>query len=262
MDNRPIGIFDSGLGGLTVVNAMKDALPDESFVYVGDTARIPYGEKDVDTLHSYGRQIVSFLEKEGVKAIIVSCGTISSTVIEDLREEFRLPLIDVAYPGIESALEQVKKRIGIIATEATIKSGFFQKTIKEKNPALDVEAKACPLFVPLIEEGWPNSVVTARVVEAYLRDWQENPIDTLILGCTHYPLLSSAIQQVLGDVPLIDMSIAAVKNTHKYLIENGLLKKSSEISRKFYVSGDTEKFNYMGKQITGLPTHAQKIYWE
>jgi len=269
-DNRPIGIFDSGLGGLTVVNAMAKILPEESYIYVGDTARCPYGGKDVNTIRAYAQQIVAFLQKKDVKAVIVACGTISSNVMDDLWENFDLPIIDVVRPGIESCLQlceaQNKKRVGVIATETTIKSGFFQMMLKEKSPALDVEAKACPLFVPLIEEGWINNTVTISVVEAYLKSWQKNPIDALILGCTHYPLLTPVLKKVLENVVQIDMASVTLETARKYLTENDMLKNvkelSDKISKAFYVSGDTEKFNKMGQQITGVSISAQKIFWE
>ena len=245
-----------------MVNALKNTLPGESFIYVGDTARVPYGEKDVDTLRSYGEEIINFLVKQDVKAIIVACGTLSSNVIEDMKNNFNVPIIDVIGPGIEAALSQVKNRLGIVATAATIKSGFFQKAIKEKSPNLDVEAKACPLFVQLIEEGWSNNKATIHVVKAYLEDWLKNPIDTLVLGCTHYPLLSDAIHQVLGDITLIDMAVATAETTQKFLLDNGLMNNSGGAFREFYVSGDVEKFNNMGSQITGLPIKAKKVYWE
>jgi len=266
-DNRPIGIFDSGLGGLTVVNAMAKTLPKESYIYVGDTARVPYGGKDVDTLRTYARQIINFLQRKDVKAIIVACGTISSNVLDDLREEFDLPIIDVVRPGIEACLQlceaQNKKRVGIIATEATIKSGFIPKMLKEKNPILEIETKACPLFVPLIEEGWVDNIITTRVAEAYLQDWQKKPIDTLILGCTHYPLLTPKIKQILGDtVHQIDMAVVTLEAAYKYLAENAMLKKSQNISTKFYVSGDIRKFNAMAQQITNMSVNAEKVFWE
>lgn len=262
---KPIGVFDSGLGGLTVINALMAAMPGESFVYVGDTARTPYGEKDVDTLRSYGRQIVSFLLEQDVKVVVAACGTISSTVVEDLRREFNVPIIDVVRPGIDAALGQAKKRLGVIATAATIKSGFFQRTIKEKNPQLEVEAKACPLFVPLIEEGLEGHDLAVPIVRAYLKDWQDEPVlDTLILGCTHYPLLAPALRQVLPDTTLIDMAVATVGETRKYLEKNNLLNcnlsnELKDVSRKFYVSGDVEKFNDMGGRITGLHICAEKV---
>ena len=264
-DDRPIGIFDSGLGGLTVVNAMAKALPMESFIYVGDTARVPYGNKDIDTIRAYGRQIIGFLQKKGVKAIIAACGTVSSNVMEDLWKEFDLPIIDVVRPGIDACLslckEQNKKRVGVIATEATIKSGFFQNSLIEKNPHLIVAAKACPLFVPLIEEGLSNNTAAAKIVEDCLKDWQENPIDILILGCTHYPLLTPILKQVLKDTIQIDIAVATLEAAAKCLTENSILNKTSKTFYEFYVSGDTTRFNNMGQQITNTFIKAQKVIW-
>lgn len=262
MDSRPIGIFDSGLGGLTAVNALKASLPGESFVYVGDTDRVPYGERDADTLLTFSKEIVSLLIKKDVKAIIVACGTISCNVIEDLRNCFSdLPIIDVVKPGIASCLNHAKKRVGVIATTTTINSGFFQSSIKEKNPDLELEVMACPLFVPLIEQGKSDSIVTARIVEAYLKTWQHNPIDTLVLGCTHYPLLTPHIQNTLAGTVLIDMSIAAVKETKKYLTENNLINTTDKAYQSFYVSGDTKNFNRLAGQIMGTSVNAEKVYW-
>jgi glutamate racemase len=265
-DNRPIGILDSGLGGLTAVKAMLKALPGESFIYVGDTARVPYGEKDVDTILSYSREIIGFLQKQNVKAVIVACGTISSNAIENVREEFDLPIIDVVLPGIESCLRlcegRGKYRIGVIATEAAIKSGFFQRKLKESKLLPEVEAMACPLLVPLIEEGWGKHVVTERIVQAYVRKWQEKPLDMLILGCTHYPLLTPLIQRSLKDTVIIDIAAAAIETTREYLAENNILAEPHKITRQFYASGDVEKFNDMAGQILGIKIEAQKVCWK
>jgi len=271
-DNRPVGILDSGLGGLTAVNAMKRTMPEESFVYVGDTARVPYGEKDVDTIRGYSREMIGFLRKRGVKAVIVACGTISSNVMEDMWKEFDLPIIDVVRPGIDYCLNlcgSSSTRIGIIATEAAIKSGFFQRILGEKNPSADVEAMACPLLVPLIEAGLGNHTITEQVVKAYIYHWQENPLDALILGCTHYPLIAPVIQKTLGETVLIDISAAAMEAAKEYFSQNGLLAQKSppdfsvyENSHQFYVSGDVEKFNDMAGQITGMKVESQKVFWE
>ena len=270
MDNRPIGVFDSGLGGLTVINALSKTLPEESFIYVGDTARVPYGEKDADTIRLFSRQIINFLKKKNVKAVIVACGTVSTNAMENLNEEFNLPIIDVVRPGIEACIQICKdhnnKRVGVIATKTTVKSGFFQKMLETKSTLLDLEietdVRACPLFVPLIEDGWAKNIVLNRIAEAYLRDWQDNPIDVLILGCTHYPLLTPVLQPILKNTILVDMADSAVETTRRYLAENGLLSKSSEIFKDFYVSGDLDKFNEMGQQITNQVIQAKKVFWD
>jgi len=263
MGNRPIGIFDSGLGGLTAVNAFVKALPGESFIYVGDTARIPYGEKDIDTVRLYGRQIMQFLQKKNIKAAIVACGTLSSNVIQDLRDEFNVPIIDVVNPGVDACLRlQNLQRVGVIATEATIKSGVFPRLLNEKNPSIEVEAKACPLFVPLIEEGLAEHPLSKCIAEAYFDDWINNPINALILGCTHYPLLSSAIQKTLPETTLIDISVATLEAATKILKEKSLLNETEEVTREFYSSGDTNRFNQLAKQITGMDVKAKKVFWD
>ena len=292
MRDRPVGIFDSGLGGLTVLNSMKTVLPGESYIYVGDTARLPYGEKDAETLLAYGREIIRFLQEKEVKSIIVACGTISSNVMDNLRSEFNMPIFDVVCPGIDAAIALTtsphsahtaaissdginkKKRVGIIATAATVKSGFFQRKLMEKNPSLEVEAIACPLFVPLIEKGWSEHALAGPIVENYLNIWKVNPIDTLILGCTHFPLLTQNIKRVLNDVVLIDMAVSTTEVVRDYFIENNLLNEDSfvisdktcldrnhytEKNVEFFVSGNLETFNDMGSQITGYNISAQKF---
>ena len=260
---RPIGIFDSGLGGLTAVNAFVKTLPKESFIYVGDTARIPYGEKDIETVSLYGRQIMQFLQKKNIKAAIVACGTLSSNVIQTLRKEFNIPIIDVVNPGVEACLRLPNlKRVGVIATEATIKSGVFPKILREKNSAIEVEAKACPLFVPLIEEGLAEHPLSRCIANAYFDDWQKNPIDALILGCTHYPLISSAIQKTLPQTTLVDISVATLEVAFKILEEKSLLNKTGEVVKEFYSSGDTDKFNQLANQITGMAVDAKKVFWD
>ena len=253
MSSRPIGIFDSGLGGLTVVNALMKTLPAESFIYLGDTARMPYGEKDANTIRTYGRQLVNFLQQKNVKAIIAACGTVSSNTL------WEPPIIDVVRPGIDACIRLNKKRIGVIATQATVNSGFFQRMFKEKAPSLDVDVKPCPLFVPLIEEGITGHGVIKPIAKAYLQDYLTNPVDALVLGCTHYPLLAPVLSEILGDIPLIDMAIATVESTREFLSENDLLNESSEPSYEFFVSAHVGKFNELGKQITGLSIKAQKL---
>ncbi|MCL2016130.1 MAG: glutamate racemase [Defluviitaleaceae bacterium] len=284
--NSPIGIFDSGLGGLTAVNALKTLLPAENFVYVGDTARVPYGGKDVDTLRLYGKQIIAFLQDvHNVKLIIVACGTISSNVMADLRKMFAVPLIDVVLPGIAACLQfckqHNKRKVGVIATEATIKSGFFQRKLAENNEIdkadiIQLQTAACPLFVPIIEAGLANTVISQQIAAAYLHKWsdfsqnqqnQQNStnlidlIDTLILGCTHYPLLSEQIQQILPNVHLIDMAQAALVETNNYLTIHKMHKNSVDknITNKFYVSGDISKFNAQASKITGLTVAAERF---
>lgn len=245
-----LGIFDSGLGGLTAVNALQKALPAESFIYVGDTARLPYGGRDKETLLSFGREILKFLQGRNVKAVIVACGTISSNVMDELRREFAgLPLIDVASA---LRLEPGRRRVGVIATEATANSGFFQAKLP------GAEVIACPLFVPNIEA----DTITEAIVADSLARWLDSPPDVLVLGCTHYPLIAPIISRLMADTVLIDMAEAAVRETGVFLRENNLLATATgEVFHEFYVSGDTEKFGSMASRITGTKVTAHKINW-
>jgi len=257
-DSRALGIFDSGLGGLTLVNALRQQLPGESFIYVGDTARIPYGEKTVTEIHTYARQILTFLQEKDVKATIVACGTISSNVMNELRAEFPLHIIDVISPNLN--VDAKVKRLGIIATVATVKSGFIEKKLREARPNLEVESIACPLFVQLIEEGAANSALAKSIVAEYLRPWQKAPVDAVLLACTHYPLLAPLISQVLPNVQLINMADATITEAQNYLTHTNQLNKQ-KTAQEFYVSGSVEKFNQMAAQITGNAVMAQRINW-
>ena len=190
----PIGVFDSGIGGLTVVKEIINNLPDENIVYFGDTARVPYGNKSKNTVLRYSRQIVNFLKTKGVKAIVVACNTASALALDDLEKEIDIPIIGVVKPGAYAAVNTTKNnRVGVIATQSTVQSRLYQEIIAKQAPQINVFAKACPLFVPLVEEGWTNDTITLEVAKRYLRELQDKDIDTLILGCTHYPLLSDLI---------------------------------------------------------------------
>jgi len=266
MDNRPIGIFDSGLGGLTAVNSMKLILPDESFVYAGDTARVPYGGKDIDTLEMYAKEIVNFLIQKDVKAIIVACGTISSNMsyMKELWSSIDLPVIDVFQPSIEACTLMCdnKSKVGIIATQATIRSGMYTKCLYEAIPGIKLYYKACPLFVPIIEEGLADSGIAKVVTEAYLEDWREKGIDMIILGCTHYPLIKQMVHKVLPGVTMMDIAQTAVMVTKNLLKAKDMFNDGSgKIHQEFYVSGDTERFSKMCNKITKLDIPAKKVLW-
>ena len=196
----PIGVFDSGVGGLTVAREIMRQSPQERIVYFGDTARVPYGGKSTDTLIRYTRQIVRFLKTRGVKAIVVACNTASAVALEAVREELDIPIIGVVRPGARVAAKATKNgKIGIIGTETTVNSGLYTKLIQEILPDAEVVGKACPLFVPLVEEGWTKDPVTEEVARRYLADLQKSEIDSLILGCTHYPLLRHMVGEIMGD---------------------------------------------------------------
>ena len=196
----PIGVFDSGVGGLTVAREIMRNLPSEKIVYFGDTARVPYGSKSKETIIRYSRQIIRFLQQQQVKAIVVACNTASAFALDAVRDEFDIPIIGVIEPGAKVAAAQTRnKRVGIIGTVGTVGSGIHAEYLKHLDPEITVFGKACPLFVPLVEEGWLHDPVTDEVAARYLKELQDKQVDTLILGCTHYPLLRSTIRKIMGD---------------------------------------------------------------
>ncbi len=198
--NAPIGVFDSGVGGLTVAREIMRNLPNEKIVYFGDTARVPYGSKSGNTVLRYSRQIVRFLQTQEVKAIVIACNTASALALDTIEKEIDIPIIGVVKPGASMAISATRNnRIGVIATQSTINSNLYPKLIRESNPEITVFGKACPLFVPLVEEGWTKDPVTVEVASRYLKELMDKEIDTLILGCTHYPLLRHLLQGVVGE---------------------------------------------------------------
>ena len=203
---RPIGVFDSGIGGLTVVSALRELLPNERIFYLGDTARVPYGGKSAATVERYSLEIAAMLLEEDCKTIVVACNTASALALPRLEETSPVPVTGVIRPGAEAAVAATRNgHIGVIGTRATIKSGAYERAIEVLDPAFRVTARACPLFVPLIEEGWIEGGITDQIVRQYLEPLVEQGIDTLVLGCTHYPLLRAAIGRFLGDaVTLVD----------------------------------------------------------
>lgn len=205
-DARPIGVFDSGIGGLTVVSALRRLLPHESIYYVGDTARLPYGGKSPATVQRYSLEVASLLLEENAKTIVVACNTASSLAVARLEQELPVAVTGVIEPGARAAVAATRNgHIGVIGTRATIKSGAYERALRSLNPEVHVAARACPLLVPLIEEGWLESRVTDDVLMQYLEPLVEDGVDTLVLGCTHYPLLRPAIQRLLGGaVTLVD----------------------------------------------------------
>lgn len=249
MNQNAIGIFDSGLGGLTAVREMLQILPDEKIIYFGDTGRVPYGSKSNDTITKYALQDARFLKKMGVKMIVAACGTVSS-VAPDLTEELGLPYTGVVYPTCFTAVRTTKTgRIGVIGTAATIASHSYKNRIQAKHPEFAVIEQACPLYVPLVENGMtdPDDEIVRLVVSRYMKVMKENEVDTIILGCTHYPLLTEAIRREMGDsVSLIDSGKETALYTKKILQENGLLADASgDKEPQFFVSdtpADFEKY--------------------
>ena len=254
--NKPIGIFDSGLGGLTVAREIIRILPHENIVYLGDTARVPYGVKSHDTVTKYAFQNTKFLLHQKVKGIVVACNTASAFSLKKLKSCFTLPCLGVIDPGVRAALDFTQSgKIGIIGTAGTIFSQAYIQAIKVINPRIKVYSRACPLFVPLVEEAWINHPVTYRIAEIYLEFFKKKQIDTLILGCTHYPLLKKVIFGVLGPkITLIDSAIFLAKELQALLKNKGLLnqqKKSGELS--FFVTDMPEHFYQLGKLFLKRP---------
>ncbi len=250
----PIGIFDSGIGGLTVVKHIVDALPNENIVYFGDTARVPYGSKSNDTVIEYAIQDAAFLMEFGVKAIVVACNTASSVAIPDLRKKFNVPVIDMIEPGAKYGLGYTSNnRIGVIGTRATINNNAYSLRINDINSSVEVFEQACPLFVPFAEEGWVDHPATRAVAAEYLKPLKEAGIDTLILGCTHYPILRKIIQEEVGkEIKLVDSGIAASYSVVKELTELDLLNPSSSPgSHQYFVSDLPTTFSYVASLFLG-----------
>jgi len=248
MDNRPIGVFDSGVGGLTVVKQVMKTLPNENIVYFGDTARLPYGSKSKEAVTKFSRQIVRFLLTKEVKAIIIACNTASSNSLDILREEFEVPLFGVVVPGVEEALRSTKnKKVGIIGTAATIRSNAYKTLICEADSEIEVFSKPCPLFVPLVEEGWTENEIAKLTAERYLQELINKGIDSLVLGCTHYPLLKRCIGETVGEhIKLVDPAKATARRVESFLKSNQLLNgNEQEGQRLFYVSDSTDKFGFI-----------------
>lgn len=259
----PIGVFDSGVGGLTVVREIMRQIPQERIVYFGDTARVPYGSKSIDTLIRYTRQIIRFLKTREVKAIVVACNTASAVALEAVRNELDIPIIGVVRPGAKVAAAATKNhKIGIIGTEATVNSQMYVKLIRELDPQAQVIGKACPLFVPLVEEGWTKDSVTETVARRYLADLQKSEIDTLILGCTHYPLLRHMVGDIMGEnVTLVNPAYETALELRRLLEKEGIASDGNhetvENPYEFFVSDAAEKFKTFANSI--LPCDVTSI---
>jgi len=251
MDKRPIGVFDSGVGGLTVVKQIMKTLPQENIIYFGDTARLPYGTKSKKTVTKFSKQIVRFLLTKNVKAVIIACNTASSNSLEELRQTFDIPIFGVIVAGVEEALRSTKnKKVGIIGTSSTIKSKAYETLIAQTDKSIEVYAKPCPLFVSLVEEGWTENAVSKLTAEIYLKELIQKGIDSLVLGCTHYPLLKKCIGETVGnDIKLVDPAKATAKMVKAFLAEHKLLMQGENIAeRYFYISDDTDTFSSMCKK--------------
>jgi glutamate racemase len=251
--SAPIGVFDSGLGGLTVAHAIMRQLPAESLIYFGDTARVPYGPKSPETVRRYSREISAYLIEQGVKAIVVACNTATAHALPALRDELDVPVIGVVEPGARAAVRATRSgHIGVIGTTGTIRSQAYVRAIHAENPDVRVTALACPLFVPLVEEGWTNHEATHLVAEEYLAPFVKDAIDTLVLGCTHYPLLKPLIGEIVGrSVRLIDSAEETAADARRMLADNGLSAGEGEGDYRFIASDDPQQFLTLGRRFLG-----------
>lgn len=250
----PVGVFDSGVGGLTVAREIMRNLPAERIVYFGDTARVPYGSKSRETIIRFSRQIIRFLETEGVKAIVVACNTASAYALDTVSRDLDIPIIGVVEPGARvAALTTRNKRVGVIGTVGTVSTGIYTDYIHNIDPEITVLGKACPLLVPLVEEGWLRDPVTVEVARRYLRELQEEQVDTLVLGCTHYPLLRSLVGKIMGEgVTLVNPAYETAISLKRLLGEKGLLSpgaEEEEFPYRFYVSDLADKFTEFANSI-------------
>ena len=253
--NAPIGVFDSGVGGLTVMKEIMHQIPNEKIIYFGDTARVPYGNKSKDTVLRFSRQIVRFLKTQEVKAIVIACNTASAYALPDIEKEIDIPIIGVVRPGAKVAAQVTQNgKVGVIATEGTINSHIYADYIKKINAQATVIGKACPLFVPLAEEGLWEDPVTDEIARRYLAELIDIGIDTLILGCTHYPLIRNTIGRIMGDqVTLVNPAYETARELKELLQEKDLLNDETHRLReeqyRFFVSDGAEKFKIFANSI-------------
>ena len=261
MDNRPIGVFDSGLGGLTAVAEIQKILPSENIIYFGDTSRVPYGGRSKEVLLKYARQDMAFLRSFDIKAIVVACGTVSTNALTELTAECELPMLGVVEPACRRAVKLTRnKKVGMIATAASVRSGCYEKTVAALDGAVEVTSLACPLFVPLVENGRyrADDKVVRTVAEEYLTPLKEKGVDTLILGCTHYPLLTEVIGRVMGpEVELINTGAEAAWELKRVLTAQDMLGDSPEGVTALYasdISGDFEVLasRFLQKEVRGV----------
>jgi glutamate racemase len=257
----PIGVFDSGLGGLTVAHAIMRQLPAESLIYFGDTARVPYGPKSPDTVRRYSREISAFLIEQGVKAIVVACNTATAHALPTLRDELEVPVIGVVEPGARAAVRATRTgHIGVIGTAGTIRSQAYDRAIRAENPEVRVTTLACPLFVPMVEEGWIDHEATHLIAEEYLAPFVKDPIDTLVLGCTHYPLLKPVIGEIVGrSVRLIDSAEETALDARRMLAANDLTAADREGAYRFIASDDPQQFLTLGRRFFGASIERVEI---
>jgi len=253
MTDEAIGIFDSGVGGLTVMHELIRELPSESLIYLGDTGRYPYGNKSPETVTRYSLENAAFLIEKGIKLLVVACNSASSVALGALRAECRVPIVGVIEPGAKAAAARTEsRRVGVIGTEVTIASGCYTRALKTLKPDLEIYTRACPLFVPLAEEGWTDNEVARATIALYLGSLQQSGIDTLILGCTHYPLLKQGISDFLGEkVKLVDSAEETAREVRATLERDGMLRRRGRGATSFFVTDVPDRFVKVGRRFLG-----------
>ena len=259
LSDRPIGVFDSGVGGLTVVRELWRRMPEEAIVYFGDTARVPYGPKSPDTVRRYAREAAAFLLSRDVKMLVVACNTATAHAAAMLRDELPIPVVGVVEPGARAAGQATRTgRIGVVGTAGTIASGAYDRAVRSLMPEARVYAQPCPLFVPLVEEGWLDHPATRLVAEEYLRPIREVDVDVLILGCTHYPLLRPLLGELMGrGITLVDSAEETARDVHEILESTGLRRQGTEPPHHvFVVSDEPHRFRDVGRVFLGDGLHA------
>ncbi len=257
---RPIGVFDSGIGGLTVFKSLRALMPEEDMIYFGDTAHLPYGSKSKASIVQFSVEIARFLCQQGIKALVVACNTSSAVALSEIKKAVSVPVEGVIVPGARACARMASRRIGVIGTERTVRSGAYAKEIKKILPEVRVLQAACPLFVPLVEEGWWNYKVTEDVARIYLKPFQKARVDSLVLGCTHYPVIRSVISRVMGKkVSLIDSGEETAREFQKILESLNLRKKKGRGWSRFYASDDPDRFLRLSRRFLGSKITVKQV---
>lgn len=262
MDERGIGVFDSGLGGLTVLKEIKKILPNENIVYFGDTARVPYGPRSKETIIKYTFQAINFLRTKDVKAIVIACNTATARSLAEAQEKYDIPIIGVIEAGARTAAMTTKNgKVGVIGTEGTIKSRAYNQEIKKINKKIKIYGKACSLFVPIVEEGWANTEVARLTAKEYLKDLKEKDVDSIVLGCTHYPILKRTIGEEVGmDVKLVNPARETAYDLKKQLEEKNLMTSREEAGTcEYFVSDINEKFTSIAREFLKRKIEVSKV---
>jgi len=258
---QPIGIFDSGLGGLTVTRAIRNHLPEERIIYYGDTARVPYGAKSRDTIIAFTRDALQFFAHHDVKCVVIACNTASALALDAVREEVDVPLLGVIEPGAQAAVAATRvRKVGVIGTTATIASDVYAHAIRRLDEHITVYSQPCPLFVPLVEEGWIEREATRLIVEEYLQPLRTARVDTLVLGCTHYPLLAGVLQAYMGpEVTLVDSAQTCAVQLDALLTQHGLRASGGTGEETFFVTDMAARFSELGARFLGRRLQAIKV---